>query len=269
MAPIYPSSMPWNPDTYHQFREARTAPVRDLTALLDDTYHTIIDLGCGTGDHTEALAERYAEATVLGIDTSAEMLAHARKRARDNLTFRQQNILDAAGSFDLVFANASLQWLPHHPRLIPWVWSLVRPGGRLAVQVPSNFDHPSHAHLAATAAQPRFSEALGGWARDGTAPAGRQAPVLPVVAYAELLYRLGGEDITAFDKIYPVVLPDADGVLDWVSGTALVPYLERLPEDLRDDFREAYRERLWSEWPQGPVFYAFKRTLFSAAKPTA
>lgn len=151
--------------------------------------------------------------------------------------------------------------------MITRLWKLLRPGGQLAVQVPSNHDHPSHRLLAETARKEPFAGALHGWTRQGSAPVGRQSPVLGIVEYAELLFGLGARQITAFEKIYPVVLDGADGVLDWVSGTALVPYLERLPMELQDPFREAYRARLWREWPGGPVFYAFKRTLFSAHKP--
>ncbi len=268
--------MPWNPDTYLQFAAERAAPAHDLFELISPEPHSVVDLGCGTGEHTAALAARFPGAEVTGLDSSEEMLARARNLLtgvgeglkpsptgrQPNLTFRQGRIEDLAGGYDLIFSNAALQWLPDHRDLLARLWRHLNPGGQLAVQVPSNFDHPSHRLLAGTAGEAPFHDALGNWTRYGS------APVLGITEYGETLFRLGGQDITAFEKIYPVVLKDADGVLAWTSGTALLPYLERLPEELRGPFRETYRRKLWAEWPAGPVFYAFKRTLFAANKPS-
>ena len=101
--------------------------------------------------------------------------------------------------------------------------------------------------------------ALGGWSRT--------SPILPIDRYATLLYNAGAHDIVVFEKIYPHILEDAQALADWTSGTALVPYMERLPEALRPQFMERYRAELAREFPQAPVFYGFKRTLFSAKQP--
>ena len=267
-APALRSRMPWNPDTYRQFAAERAAPAQDLLGLISVRPRRVIDLGCGTGEHTAELAGRFPAAEVTGLDSSAEMLGGAREYTQPNLTFEQARIEDLAGAYDLIFSNAALQWLPKHRELLARLWSHLHPGGQLAVQVPSNFDHPSHRLLAETAQEAPFRGALGDWTRGGTAPVSRQSPVLGIVQYGEALFGLGGQDIVAFEKIYPVVLQDADGVLAWTSGTALPAYLERLPEALRHDFRSAYRWKLWAEWPSGPIFYAFKRTLFAATRPS-
>jgi trans-aconitate 2-methyltransferase len=133
---------------------------------------------------------------------------------------------------------------------------MLRPGGQIAVQMPSNHNHPTHTLIVATAQEEPFRSALGGWTR--------HSPVLGIDAYAELLYRHGGGDLTVFEKVYPHVLADASTLADWTSGTALVPYFEKLGPELKDAFLRRYRQRLHELWPTGPVFYGFRRTLFAA-----
>lgn len=250
--------MTWNPDQYHRHREARSAPVRDLLALLPGLpYEGVVDLGCGTGD-----PERFPEAKVLGLDSSAEMLAQADARGLPNLRFEQGDILALRGEYDLIFSNAALQWLPDHAALLARLWTHLRPGGVLAVQVPANHDHASHRLLTETATE--FGAELGGFTRFGTAQGA--SPVLTPAAYAERLDELGGTDITALSKVYPVVLPGAEGVLDWTRGTALVPYLSRLNAEDGARFTAAYLARLRAQWPGGRVYYAFTRVLFAARR---
>jgi trans-aconitate 2-methyltransferase len=187
------------------------------------------------------------------------MLARAAEYARPGLRFEHIAIENVAGQWDLVFSHAALQWVDDHPAFIPRLLSLVRPGGQIAVQMPSNHSHPSHQLIAQIAGEEPFRSTLGGWSRDW--------PVLGIDAYAELLYAHGARQITIFEKIYPHVLEDADALADWTSGTALVPYFEHLPERLHDLFMQEYRKRLRSRWPSGPVFYGFRRTLFAATSP--
>ncbi len=256
--------MTWNPDQYHLFREARSAPVRDLHALIpDQPYAHIIDLGCGTGEHTLTLALRFPQAQVTGLDQSAEMLERAQAQQAPNLGFQQGDLSELDGTYDLIHANASLQWVPDHPTLLAHLWTHLCPGGVLAMQVPANHDHPSHRLLTDTALD--FQDELGEYARFGTAHGA--SPVLPPARYAELLDALGGVDITALSKVYPVVLNGADGLIDWTKGTALVPYLSRLDEPGQQRFLTAYRERLHAAYPGERVYYAFTRTLFTARRP--
>ncbi|ADV67457.1 methyltransferase domain-containing protein [Deinococcus maricopensis] len=256
--------MAWNPDQYHRFRDARDAPARDLLQLLPEApYRAIIDLGCGTGDHTATLAQQHPDAQVTGLDSSAEMLERARTHHQPNLHFTLGAIQALHGTYDLIFSNAALQWLPDHAALLAGLWTHLRPGGTLAVQVPSNHSHDSHRLLGETADD--FREALGGFTRFG--PVQGASPVLTPARYAELLDTLGAANVTALEKVYPVVLPGAEGVLDWVRGTALVPYLSRLDEATGAAFLEAYRARLRARWPGDRVYYAFTRVLFVAQKP--
>jgi trans-aconitate 2-methyltransferase len=251
--------MPWDPDRYHQFQQERSAPFEDLFNLI----HTrpglqVIDLGCGTGELTRQLADRLPDSAVLGIDSSPEMLERTAGLERPGLRFERALIQEVNGEWDLVFSNAAIQWIDDHPALVPRLLSLVRPGGQLVVQLPSNHTHPTHLLILETANQEPFRQALGGWSRT--------SPVLPIDAYAELLHQNGGRDLVVFEKVYPHVMSDADALADWTSGTALVPYFERLDPELRDLFMDRYRQRLREGFPGRPVFYGFRRTLFAATR---
>lgn len=251
--------MPWDPDQYHKFQHERFAPFEDLVAQVHkrEGLH-VIDLGCGTGELTRRLAEALPGSDVLGIDTSVEMLARAEPLTRPGLRFEPGSIETADGEWDLVFSHAALQWVPDHRSLLPQLFALIRPGGQIAVQMPSNHTHPAHTAITKTAAEEPFRSALHGWTR--------KSPVLPIETYAELLYTYGGTDIVVTERVYPHVLENADAVAAWTSGTALVPYFERLPKNLHEPFMERYRERLRERWPSSPVFYGFRRILMSATR---
>jgi trans-aconitate 2-methyltransferase len=251
--------MPWDPDRYHRFSSERAAPFDDLLALIRVREGMrVVDLGAGTGELTARLGEALPGSEVLGIDTSPEMLARARALERPGLRFEIGDLRSAGGAWDLVFSHAAIQWVPDHRRLVPHLVEMVRPGGQLAVQLPSNHTHISHRLIAATAGEEPFRTALDGWTR--------QSPVLSIEAYANLLYESGAAEITVFEKVYPHLLADADAVADWTSGTALVPYMERLPEDLHGAFMARYREQLCAAMPGSPVFYGFRRTLFAGTR---
>jgi trans-aconitate 2-methyltransferase len=249
--------VPWDPERYHQFQKERSAPFEDLLTLVKlRPGLQVIDLGCGTGELTCRLADHLPDSQVLGIDSSPEMLERARSQEGPTLRFELTSIEQVEGQWDLVFSNAALQWVDNHPSLMPRLLSLVRPGGQLVVQMPSNHNHPTHTLILEIAGQSPFREVLGNWRRS--------SPVLAVEAYAGLLYEHGATEIIVFEKVYPHVLPDADALADWTSGTALVPYFERLTHELSELFMERYRKRLWELWPKGPVFYGFRRILFAA-----
>ena len=252
--------MQWNPDCYHQFQKERFAPFEDLLRLvavrpgLD-----AIDLGCGTGELTKRLADALPESNVLGIDNSQEMLQKAEAVAGPNLRFELKSIEAVSGQWDLVWSHAALQWVDDHSALIPRLFALLKSGGQIAVQLPSNHNHISHATLREIAMEPQFRDSFGGWMR--------KSPVLQIDQYGELLYRSGGSEITVFEKAYAHVLESSEAVLNWLRGTALLPYLERLPESLRPDFLAECSRRFKVIWPETPVFYPFRRILFSARKP--
>ena len=126
--------MPWDPERYEQFKNERYAPFEDLIALvqLRDRLR-VVDLGCGTGELTGRLADHLPGSDVLGIDSSAEMLARAAERARPGLRFEQRALEDIDGAWDVIFSNAAIHWVDDHPSLIPRLFSLLRPGGQLVI----------------------------------------------------------------------------------------------------------------------------------------
>jgi trans-aconitate 2-methyltransferase len=251
--------MPWNPDTYAKFATERSAPFYDLLEMVHRRENLrVIDLGCGTGELTRQLADTLPGSDVLGVDNSPEMLTRSATFARPGLRFELADLTAVTGEYDLIFSNAAIQWV-EHATLIPRLIAMLRPGGQLAVQLPSNRSHFSHQTIREIAATEPFRSALNGWA-------GRLA-LLPLDEYAELLYTSGGENLTVIEKVYPHILENADAVADWTSGTALVPYFERMDEPMRAQFMETYRARLREHWPNSPVFYGFRRTLFTAFKP--
>ncbi len=252
--------MPWDPKRYEQFKAERYQPFEDLVGLTNVRDGlSVIDLGCGTGELTSRLAEALPGSDVLGVDSSPQMLEAASKLAREGLRFALCPIEDVKGEFDLIFSNAALQWVEEHDSLFAHLLSQLRPGGQLVVQMPSNFGHDTHTIILEVAASEPFREGLGGFAWD--------PQVLSIEAYAALLFANGASDITCFEKVYPHVLPDADALADWMSGTALVPYMERLPEELQQPFMERYRERLRERFPASPTFFGFRRTLLAATRP--
>lgn len=252
--------MPWDPDRYHQFQAQRSAPFDDLLTLVHVRPGLkVVDLGCGTGELTRRLADALPGSDVLGMDLSPDMLARAGPLARAGLRFEQGDQADLHGTWNLIFSNAALQWSEDHPGLMARLFGCLAPGGQLAIQVPSNHMHVSHGAIVEVAGKAPFRAALDGWRR--------QSPVLPIEQYAEILFEQGAREIVVFEKVYPHVLENAQAVLDWISGTALVPYFERLPENLRPDFSAAIHERLRAVWPDGPIFYPFKRTFVSAVHP--
>ena len=252
--------MPWDPEQYRKFAAQRLLPFDDLFSLIKVREGlSVVDLGCGTGELTCLLASRLPGSSVVGIDSSDEMLEQARSRNCPGVSFRRCEVEAAAGSWDLVFSNAVLHWVEDHHRLLPRLFGLLRPGGQIALQIPSNNASPSHTAIIDTAREEPFRSALQGWYR--------QHPVLEIDRYARLLHDAGGVGATVFEKVYLHVLPNAEAVAEWTRGTTLVPYLERLPENLHEPFLDAYREKLRSVWPETPVLYTFRRIFISAFRP--
>jgi trans-aconitate 2-methyltransferase len=246
-------TMKWNPAQYDKFNAAREAPLYDLLALVDKRPGMrVVDLGCGPGNITAKLAAALPDSDVLGIDSSAEMLATAAEHAAPKLRFEVGRIEDFAAAsghdYDLIFSNAALQWVPEHAYVIPRLLERLAPGGQLAVQLPADDYNPARLVFAEVA----------GWRYELAS--------LDITAYAEILYGNGVTDMTVFEKVYPHVLADADAVLEWGKGTALLPYMEKLPPAQREPYLDEVRRRLHARYPQKPVFFPFRRIVFYARR---
>ena len=252
--------MSWDPEMYHKFKTERLAPFHDLFGLIRIRPDlSVLDLGCGTGELALELSKRLPQSRVTGVDSSPEMLEKAKERCAVNLDFIPGSVESISGEWDLLFSHAVLHWVDDHAALIPRLWKLVKPGGQLAVQIPSNHRHPSHTCIIAAASEEPFKAALKGWLR--------HSPVLEIDQYAQLLYACGTADFTVMEKVYPTYLPEASAIAEWTKGTTLVPYFEKLPQDLHEPFLQRYRELLTEALPIGPILFTFRRILFSAVKP--
>jgi len=251
--------MPWNPDLYHKFQSERSAPFYDLLTLVNVRPDLkVVDLGCGSGELTHQLADKLPNSHITGLDSSLQMLEKAASFSSPNLVFVQGDQAALTGKWDLIFSNAALQWSENHTELIPYLYGRLAPGGQIAVQVPSNHNHISHQIYRETADEEMFKFILNKFQR--------YAPVLSIEDYARILFNCGAEDIVVFEKVYAHVLENSDAVVEWISGTALVPYFERLGK-YKDEFLQSIRKKMRAAMPDSPVFYPFRRTFFSAKKP--
>ncbi|GAA4007073.1 trans-aconitate 2-methyltransferase [Deinococcus rubellus] len=238
----------WNPQQYLQFQTERDRPFFDLLAQVEGEPQVVADLGCGTGHLTAALSQRWPEAEVVGIDSSAEMLERARQHTSARLSFQQGNLQSwrperAPG---LLISNAALQWVAGHAALIPRLAGLVASGGTFAFQVPGNFTAPSHTLLAEVLSRPRWSTALSE-GRDKAA-LGSFGPA----EYTDLLAPLGFT-VNAWETTYLHLLPNppqgGSAVLEWVKGTALRPVLAQLSAPDAADFLAEYGAELIRAYP--------------------
>lgn len=254
----------WDPSSYLQFADERSRPFADLMARVGAADPAVVvDLGCGPGQLTATLAARWPAAEVLGLDSSAEMVAQARQHAGPRLRFAQGDLRDwvPQAPVDVLVSNATLQWVPEHRALLPRLLAAVRPGGWLAFQVPGNFGEQSHQILHALAAEPPFAEA--------TRDVARPAAASPVDYLADLLAL--GSTVDAWETTYCHVLNGPDAVFRWVSGTGARPVLQSLDPLARAAFEATYRERLAQAYPEQPfgTVLSFRRIFVVAQRAAA
>jgi trans-aconitate 2-methyltransferase len=255
----------WDPRQYELFAPERAAPFFDLIALIQPfDAPRVVDLGCGTGELTAQAHQLLAARQTIGIDNSATMLSRAQTLQVDGLTFDYGDIASftSEGTFDIVLSNAALQWLPDHAAVLARWTRALGDRGQLAVQLPTNADHPSHAVAAELAAEPPYIEAFG-----GEPPPDPTARTLAPEAYAEILDTLGFSRQHVRLQVYPHQLASTAQVVEWVKGTSLTRIKARLSPELYESFVARYRERLLARiGDKQPYFYTFKRVLFWAQR---
>jgi trans-aconitate 2-methyltransferase len=252
----------WNPEQYARFAAERAQPFHDLLDLVRPVPGgQVVDLGCGSGELTAELHRRLRAAQTLGLDSSPAMLERAGPLAGDGLRFELGDIAEfGGGGWDVVFSNAALQWLPGHEALFGRLAGALAAGGQLAVQMPANFDHPSHVVADELAGEEPFRSELGGWRG--------MTPIRPPEWYALLLDRLGLGEQHVRLQVYLHHLAAREEVVEWVRGTLLTAYAKRLPAELFERFLDRYRERLLPRLDDGrPYRYPFKRVLLWARRP--
>ncbi len=253
----------WNPSQYLHFGEYRLRPAVDLLARVAlDAPRAVYDLGCGPGNATRLLKQRWPDATITGVDGSAEMLAQARASDRE-ITWQQADLdgwrPDAPA--DLLFSNATLHWLDHHERVFPNLMTCLNKGGVLAVQMPDNFAAPTHTLIADIVRD-------GTW-RERLQPAVRPHPVLEPTAYHDILAP-HAERLDIWQTIYLHVLEGEDPVVEWTKGSVLRPVLDRLQGEAETTaFLTAYREGIRRAYPRrsdGKTFLPFRRLFIIAVR---
>ena len=261
----------WDPAQYGRFANERARPFYDLLALVDrgpagSGVERVVDLGCGPGELTARLHEYLGATLTVGLDSSAAMLEKARPLEHDGLRFELGDIatFEADGRYDVVFSNAALHWIPDHPRLLSRLRAALRPGGQLAVQVPANGDHPSHALAFEVAREAPFRPVL----EDSGDALEEASPVLAPESYAQLLEELGFVTQHVRLQVYGHHLPSTADVVEWTRGTTLTRYEKALTPEQYQEFVDRYRRRLLDRLGEhAPFFYTFKRILFWGRLP--
>ena len=253
--------MTWSAKQYTMFEQQRTRPVRDLIAAIPNTdVGTAVDLGCGPGNSTEVLAERFPQAQITGMDSSDDMLVEARKRLpRLNFELADIGAWHPAQRLDVILANASLQWLPDHATLYPHLVHQLNPGGTLAVQTPDNLDEPAHRLAREVAAD-------GPWSAKIAAVKHNERHTASY--YYELLNK-HCSTVDVWRTTYHHPLADHSGVVEWFKASALRPFLAPLTDDEKAAFLQQYQARITQAYPalaDGTVLLPFPRLFIIATR---
>lgn len=255
--------MAWSASQYLKFEDERTRPARDLLAQVPDLPSgPAFDLGCGPGNSTELIHQRFPDASLSGLDSDENMLLAAAKRL-PGLTFEKADLatwVPPRGA-SLFYGNAVFQWLPNHLDIFERLTASLAPGGTLAVQMPDNRDEPTHLLMEETARSAAFADAFAGRTI-------RRDPLPAPSVYVERLSKQVAH-IEVWHTIYYHRLANAEAIVEWVKGTGLRPYLDTLPAERREAFAAAYTDRIRNAYPalsDGRVLLRFPRFFVVAVK---
>jgi len=246
----------WHPDQYLKFSEERTRPCRDLAARIEMADpRRVIDLGCGPGNSTEVLAERWPGAELTGLDSSADMIAKARA-AHPGWPWLTGEIAEwaaaSADAYDVVFSNAALQWVPDHDAVFP---RLLQRAGVLAVQIPGNWDGPAHRAMREVAKRFPLAGRVREWFSHSAA-----------FYYDTLAPHAGRLDLWETEYIH--IMDSAESIVEWYKGTGMRPFLEALDGDAdRARFTAEYLDAIRAAYParpDGKVLFPFRRVFLVA-----
>ena len=253
----------WSAEQYLKFEDERTRPSRDLLAQITIADpRKVVDIGCGPGNSTELLVKRWPNAKVIGIDTSAGMLRQARARLPEQ-TFIEANVAHwvPPETCDVLFANAVFQWVPGHLKQLQRLLAQLPSGGVLAVQIPDSLDEPAHVLIRELAHEEPWREQLSEKARVRDA-------VPPPAVYYDALSPLCTH-FQIWHTVYYHVLESSAGVVEWVKGTGLRPFLDLLEPAEAKQFLAEYTARIAAAYPpqaDGKVVFRFPRIFIVAVK---
>jgi len=252
----------WDPTHYLQFADVRSRPFLDLVARIQGEPRSIVDLGCGPGHLTAVLRARWPDATIHGVDSSAEMIDRANADNGDpRASYELADVSTWApdGEVDAVVSNALFQWVPDQLAVIERLAACVAPGGTFALQVPHNYTAPSHTLLHEISSRGPYASHTEDLHEDRATPP---------EAYLDLFSRLGW-DVDVWETTYLHVLHGEDAVFSWISSTGARPILESLPDGLREEFVDAYKAALREAYPRRPLgtVMPFSRVFAVARQP--
>lgn len=249
----------WDAAQYLKFGAQRTQPSRDLAARIPlEQPRKIIDIGCGPGNSTEVLRQRFPQADILGVDSSPEMI-RAAAQAHPEMRFQLCDAGTELGTldrdFDVVFSNACIQWIPNHPKLLREMMQLLRPGGILAVQIPINQKEPIHQIIQALAAGEKWKAHF---------PSPRIFYQLTVSEYYDLLGEIT-DSFELWETVYMHAMLSHDAIMEWYRGTGLRPYLAALTPELQQEVEKDVLDGVKQAYPvqkDGSVIFPFPRLFF-------
>jgi len=253
----------WNPQLYRRFEDERTRPARDLLARVAlDAPRLVIDLGCGPGNSTELLVDRYPDAEIVGTDNSEPMLVEARSRL-PGCRFELSDIATWRPGTppDLIYANAALQWVGDHETLIPRLFEALAPGGVLAIQMPDNREELTHRAM-------RDVAALSPWSNHIDDAASVRTRILPLPDYYDLLAPRAAQ-IDVWRTAYQHPMESPAKIVEWVRSTGLRPFIDPLPAAERESYLAEYERRIADAYPpraDGRRLLAFPRMFIVAQR---
>ncbi|KAA0139033.1 methyltransferase domain-containing protein [Gimesia chilikensis] len=251
----------WDADQYLKYQRERTQPAIDLAARVElASPERIVDVGCGPGNSTVVLAQRFPGAELSGLDSSAEMLETAQETLPDVHWFQTDiTTWEPDEAYDLLFSNAVLQWVPDHETIFPRLMSFLKPGGALAVQLPAHYASPLHRCVVELSQLPDW--------HDATAAARQALGCESRSFYYDLLAPLSSQ-LELWETEYIHVMESVEAILEWFRGTGLRPYLEALPDAAtRDRFEAELLKRFAIAYPlqqNGNVLFPFRRFFMVA-----
>lgn len=248
----------WNPIQYEKFLKDRTQPAIDLANRLEDfAPNSILDLGCGPGNSTKVLKDKFPTAKIIGADNSDEML----KKARELYPDIEFIYLDANGDlnevnekFDIVFSNACIQWLPNHNELLPKLMTLLKPNGILAIQIPMQREHPVHIIINELVNTTKWNDKI----------TPRQYNNLTTEECFDVLSHISN-DFEIWETTYCHRMPSYESIIEWYKGTGLRPYLEQLTENDSKEFINDVYSKLKHQYKvqnNGEILFRFPRLFF-------